>query len=888
MTMWLHRNTVLTLLLVVFLHVMQPLAAGQNSFRILLFTKTSGFTHSSIPAAITAIEQLGNTHNFQVDQTEDATAFNASNLAQYQAVVFLMTSGDVLNTTQQAAFEAYIRNGGGFAGVHSASDTEYSWPWYGDLVGAYFANHPAQQNATIHVETPSHPSMQSVPLQWARFDEWYNFQTNPRNNPNIDITVLATIDEASYNGGNMGPDHPLIWYHPYDGGRSWYTAMGHTSASYSDADFLAHLLGGIQYAAGVAPADPLVVDASGQWFEKQNSGVPFFMSGVGGPEGFLYETDARKQEIVDELIASGANALYMHSIRSFQGDGYAYEDPFNINNDVTSGIRPGVFANWRSFLTQLDQNGIVTWMHVIDDTARPWGCSVPLSQDAKDYIEALVTAFRDLDHLVWLSGEEFLMGSCSTAEDIALMKAIAAEIRLHDTVHPIGVHHNNGQAMQFDGDPNIDVFAQQICGAQNVRSPEGVHNAAERGDWVYVMAECHPWHLNLLHNNDRTLIRQSNWGTALAGGYMLLYNAYECEHAGRLCSLDSNGDPSSPNDAHDPSADVLGDLNRIREFMQSSRFNELTPNDALASGDTLWVTADTAVGLYVLYGKDNPSNMGVTGLGDVAVQLNWFDPISGDRITQASSGSASPFAVPAVFGSEAVLFIERTGQVANRPPMAFADNYITSLNQTLNVSSPGVLSNDFDPDNDTMTAELVQDVAQGTLNLNANGGFSYQPATDFNGLVNFTYKANDGALDSDTVNVNIQVVDDSSLLQAWLVNANTAAQIRLLQDQDQIDANALGFQSFSIEAVNAPAGTASVSLSIVGPITNTQIENVAPYALFGDTNGNFNGENVQNGDYLLTLKAFDGSAGSGTMLSETVINFTFTDASDLIFENGFD
>ena len=875
-------------LLLLFIGSFNPVWSGQHDFRVLLFTKTAGFTHNSIPAAITAIEQLGTTHNFLVDQTDDATAFNETNLAQYKAVVFLMTTGDVLNNTQQQAFESYIRNGGGYAGVHSATDTEYSWPWYGGLVGAYFANHPAQQNATINVETPTHPSMQNVPTQWSRFDEWYNFQTNPRNDPNTNITVLATIDESSYNGGTMGSDHPMIWYHPYDGGRSWYTAMGHTTASYSDADFLAHLLGGIRYAAGVAPADPLVVDESGQWFKKQNSNTPFYMSGVGGPEGFLYETDARKQEIVDDLIASGANALYMHSIRSFEGDGYDYEDPFNINNDITSGIRPGVFANWRSFLTQLDQNGIVTWMHVIDDTARPWGCSVPLSQDAKDYIEALVTAFRDLDHLVWLSGEEFLMGSCSTAQDIALMKAIAAEIRLHDPIHPIGVHHNNGQAMQFDGDPNIDVFAQQICGAQNVRSPEGVHNAAERGDWVYVMAECHPWHLDLLHSNDRQLIRQSNWGTALAGGYMLLYNAYECEHAGRLCSLDSNGDPTTPNDAHDPSMAVLGDLNRIREFMQSSRFNELTPNDALATGDALWASADTNAGLYVLYGKDNPSSLGASGIGDVAVRLNWYDPITGNRVTQDSNGSASPYAVPAGFTSEAALFIERTGEVPNRPPMAFADNYITSTNQNLVVNSPGVLNNDFDPDNDALIAVLVQDVAQGVLSLNSNGGFNYTPPTDFNGSVTFTYKANDGELDSSDVTANIQVVDNSNDMQAWLIDATSDTQFRLLGDQNQIDINTLGFQSFSIEATNAPAGTASVSLGIAGPVTNTQVENVAPYALFGDTNGDFNGENIQTGNYVLTLRAFDAASGGGTELSEVSINFSFVDAPDLIFANGFE
>ena len=886
--MGLNKKLAFFFLTVMFLHALTPVHAGQSDFRILLFTKTSGFTHGSIPDAITAIQQLGSSNNFQVDQTEDASAFNATNLAQYQAVVFLMTTGDVLNASQQQAFETYIGNGGGFAGVHSASDTEYSWPWYGNLVGAYFDSHPAQQNAVVNVESATHPSMQNVPAQWSRFDEWYNFQTNPRNNPNIDVTVLATIDESSYNGGNMGADHPLIWYHPYAGGRSWYTAMGHTSASYSDPDFLAHLLGGIQYAAGVAPADPIVVDETNQWFKKQNSDSPFYMSGVGGPEGFLYESDTRKQEIVDDLIASGANALYMHSIRSFQGDGYDYEDPFVINNDVSSGIRPGVFANWRSFLTQLDQNGIVTWMHVIDDTARPWGCSVPLSQDAKDYIEALVTAFRDLDHLVWLSGEEFLMGSCTTAQDIALMKAIAAEIRLHDTIHPIGVHHNNGQAMQFDGDPNINVFAQQICGAQSVRSPEGVHNAAERGDWVYVMAECHPWHLDLLHSNDRQMIRQSNWGTALAGGYMLLYNAYECAHAGRLCSRDSNGDPTSANDPHDPSTAVLGDLNRLREFMQSSRFNELTPNDALATADTLWVTADTTVGLYVLYAKDNPTSMGVSGIGDVAVRLNWFDPLTGNRITQDSNGNAAPYAVPAGFGAEAAVFIERTGEVPNRAPMSFADNYIASANQTLQISAPGVLGNDFDPDNDPITAILVEDVAQGVLNLNSNGGFSYAPPADFTGLVTFTYKANDGDLDSSDASVNLQVVDDSNAMQAWLINAVSDTRVRLLQDGEQININTLSFQSFSIEAENVPAGTLSVSLAMTGPISNTQVEGVAPYALFGDTNGDFNGEDIQTGAYVLTLKAFDAAGGSGNELADVTINFSFDDASDLIFANSFE
>ncbi len=220
-------------------------ASGAGSFRILVFSKTAGFRHSSIPNGIAAIQQLGAQNNFEVVATEDSSVFDDTSLAQFRAVVFLLTTGDVLNAGQQAAFERYIQAGNGYVGVHSASDTEYSWPWYGGLVGAYFSSHPAIQTATIHVEDLNHPSTSPLPAEWVRNDEWYNFRTNPRSN----VNVLAVLDEKTYSGGTMGNDHPIAWYHEYDGGRAWYTAGGHTSASYSELLFLRHLLGGIQYAA---------------------------------------------------------------------------------------------------------------------------------------------------------------------------------------------------------------------------------------------------------------------------------------------------------------------------------------------------------------------------------------------------------------------------------------------------------------------------------------------------------------------------------------------------------------------------------------------------------------------------------------------------------------
>ncbi|MES2920871.1 MAG: ThuA domain-containing protein [Verrucomicrobiota bacterium] len=218
---------------------------------MLLFTKTGGFRHDSIPAGITAIQQLGTAHHFTVVQTEDAAQFTAASLATYDAVIFLHSTGELLNAAQQTAFEQYIQSGGGFVGIHAAADAEYSWPWYGQLVGAYFANHPATQPATVLMLDRSHPSTKNSPQRWARTDEWYNFQTNPRGN----VHVLATLDETTYSGGTMGHDHPIAWCQNFDGGRSWYSALGHTTESFAEPDFLAHLLGGIEWAAGKEPGD---------------------------------------------------------------------------------------------------------------------------------------------------------------------------------------------------------------------------------------------------------------------------------------------------------------------------------------------------------------------------------------------------------------------------------------------------------------------------------------------------------------------------------------------------------------------------------------------------------------------------------------------------------
>ncbi len=228
--------------------------AGTPAYNVLVFSKTTGFRHDSIPDGVAAIQKLGREHHFNVDTTEDATVFNDTGLAKYQSVVFLSTTGDPLDQqAEKDAFQRYIEQGGGYVGIHAAADSGYTWSWYGGLVGAYFNDHPSPQPATVDVVGRGTAATRGLPNRWKRTDEWYNYRSNPREN----VRVLATLDERTYdpvgyNGGSMGADHPIAWCHPYDGGRAFYTGMGHTKESYTDPLFLSHILGGIEMTAGAA------------------------------------------------------------------------------------------------------------------------------------------------------------------------------------------------------------------------------------------------------------------------------------------------------------------------------------------------------------------------------------------------------------------------------------------------------------------------------------------------------------------------------------------------------------------------------------------------------------------------------------------------------------
>ena len=299
-----------------------PAVAADAPYDVLVFSKTAGFRHDAIPAGIQAIRDLGAANNFTVTATEDAAAFTTANLAQYEAVVFMSTTGDVLNDAQQTAFESYIRGGGGYVGVHAAADTEYGWPFYGTLVGAWFASHPAIQQVDSKTENRAHPGTAHLPQTWTRTDELYNYQTNPR----ATARVLATLDESSYSGGAMGADHPITWCKTIDSGRSFYTGFGHTQESYADANFRNQLLGGIRYSAKRAQAD--CRPETGYTALYNGSTTGWAQSGPGS----FGNTDAT-------LNSVGGMGLFWYNAKEYTS--YSLKADWKLTGDSNSGIFVG-------------------------------------------------------------------------------------------------------------------------------------------------------------------------------------------------------------------------------------------------------------------------------------------------------------------------------------------------------------------------------------------------------------------------------------------------------------------------------------------------------------------------------------------------------------------
>ncbi|MCP9237001.1 ThuA domain-containing protein [Lewinella sp. JB7] len=225
-----------------------------QQFRALLITETAGWHHPSITAGIPALQALAQRHEFVLDRQQDAIPLSDKGLEKYDVIIMLSTTGDIFTDEEQAAFERFIQSGKGYVGIHAASDTEYEWPWYTRLVGRMFKIHPTNQTAMLQVTDPAFPGLERWPRRMLWTDEWYEFQDATTDG----LNTIVTVDESTYDpkvkwgdneGKGMGETHPIAWYHDFDGGRAFYTALGHMDDTYKDDLFLQHIYGGIYWAA---------------------------------------------------------------------------------------------------------------------------------------------------------------------------------------------------------------------------------------------------------------------------------------------------------------------------------------------------------------------------------------------------------------------------------------------------------------------------------------------------------------------------------------------------------------------------------------------------------------------------------------------------------------
>jgi hypothetical protein len=392
-------------------------------------------------------------------------------------------------------------------------------------------------------------------------------------------------------------------------------------------------------------------------YDRDNDGDgkrdPAYLAGSGGPEGFLYENAARKQFIINKLLSSTSlntpvNGLYFHSTRAFGGDGGAAETPFITNSDAKSGIDSTKLASWYTDLKKLDDAGVVLWFTLFDDHSVPYGCKY--NSDYANYATTIVNYFKELKHVVWVTQEEYRwtnnsQAACTNADNDARQSGLASAIRAVDPVHPVATHHMGGQAMAFPNDTNIRVFGQQSKG----NSPESMHDDAGKqgwGNWVYVMAEAHPWHKDMIASGNRDLLRRSHWATALSGGYVMMYDAFE---------------------SHDPTDAMLDDLRRLKLFMESAQFNRMAPlfDAALINAKldgTKYILANESAGLYILYGDVNTGKLGVRNAPTGTYALKWVDPVSGATVDQTGTviaGGLALFTKPAGIGTEAALYMHK-------------------------------------------------------------------------------------------------------------------------------------------------------------------------------------------------------------------------------------
>lgn len=229
-------------LFIAFIAIFASESLAQNQFNALVFSKTNGFRHKSIESGKNMLFQLSQEKNFDAFFTEDSLFFTSQNLKAVDIVIFLNTTGNIFGDNEEKVFREFIENGGALLGIHAASDTEYDWQWYGEVVGNYFESHPKIQKARLNVLDQKHPAMKHLPKTFHHTDEWYNFSKEFSD----DLHILMTLDEQSYEGGKNGV-HPISWCREIGEGKAFYTGLGHTDETYEEEFFIQHIWGAMKW-----------------------------------------------------------------------------------------------------------------------------------------------------------------------------------------------------------------------------------------------------------------------------------------------------------------------------------------------------------------------------------------------------------------------------------------------------------------------------------------------------------------------------------------------------------------------------------------------------------------------------------------------------------------
>lgn len=367
-------GTTAALLAVGFVAVQASPAQAHEGAHVLIFTKTTQFRHTdAIDKGTPLITAALEAEEIEVTHTEDSTVFNDADLAGFDALIMFQASGDPWNADQKAALERYQEAGGGIVAIHNATDMRGNYPWWDELVGSLMPGHAATgtdpgQPGTVRIEDHTHPSTEHFEeSRWDRSDEWYNFSNNVRGTAH----VLASMDESTYDaGGNaMGYDHPISWCKPYDGGRAWATAMGHFGSHFEEPQFMAHIVGGVKYAAGLEEGDC----GGTVWnsFEKvaldQNTSAPFAMDVADDGRVFYTELVRGQVRVWDPATNVVTTALELDVYSGGEDGllGIALDPAFTDNGrlylyrspDAADNTDPSSFFNRVSRFTMV--NGVI-------------------------------------------------------------------------------------------------------------------------------------------------------------------------------------------------------------------------------------------------------------------------------------------------------------------------------------------------------------------------------------------------------------------------------------------------------------------------------------------------------------------------------------------------